>query len=335
MRKEGLEEMGNRQATSKEFGRLWLFDPEEGVTIVSPAGTGAGHWAGAPSVLYDPTSARFYLTYRVRKPQPIRGGECYIASSEDGVHFDVIWSLTKKQLGSPSMERFCLAKAPDSGWLLYPSYVDPADNRWRIDVIQAEDPAGFDVTKRRKVFTASDVEVEGVKDPWVIRLNGFYYMLISYARRMEDLSPEQQARMHATADIYNTGLTLSSWAMAVSLDGIKYEWLGDVFPPRPGAWDGYAARLGCVIATDYGWIGYYDGSASVEGNYEERTGLAQSFDLRHFQRLSFQGPLLVSPHGSGSLRYLDVVPLDEEILFYYEYCRPDGSHELRMNRLPR
>lgn len=327
--------MGNQQTTSREFGRSWLFDPEEGVTIIEPAGSGPGNWAGAPGVIYDPASERFYLSYRVRKPQPIRGGECYIASSTDGVHFDVIWSATKGDFGSPSVERFGIAKAPDGSWLLYPSYVDPGDNRWRIDVIQADDPASFDVSKRQKVFTASDVGVEGVKDAWVMRLNGFYYMLISYAARMETLSPEQQERMHATADIYNTGLTLSSSAMAVSQDGIKYEWLGDVFPPRAGAWDGYAARLGCVVATEYGWIGYYDGSASVEGNYEERTGLAQSFDLRHFQRLTFDGPALVSPHGSGCLRYIDAVPMKDEILLYYEYCRPDGSHELRMNRLPR
>lgn len=321
--------------TSKEFGRSWLFDPAEGVTIVSPAGTGPGHWAGAPSVVYDSESERFYLSYRVRKPQPIRGGETYIAASKDGVQFEVIWSALKSDFGSPSVERFCLIKTPDGGWLLYPSYVDPADNRWRIDVIRADDPSGFDVRRRQKVFTAPELGVEGVKDPWVMRLNGLYYMLISYAVRMDGLPPEQQARMHATADIYNTGLTLSSSAMAVSQDGIRYEWLGDVFSPRAGAWDAYAARLGCLIPADHGWIGYYDGGASVEGNYEERTGLVQSFDLRHFQRLSYDGPMLTSPQASLSLRYIDAVPLETEILIYYEYCRADGSHELRMNRLPR
>ena len=327
--------MRSSNMTSKEFGRSWLFDPAEGVTIIEPAGTGDGHWAGAPSVIHDPETARYYMTYRVRKPQPVRGGECYIAASEDGVHFETIWSATKEDFDSPSVERFCLAKAPDGSWLLYPSYVDHADNRWRIDVIQADDPSSFDVGRRQKVLTGPQVGVEGVKDPWVIKLNGFYYMLISYATQLDSLTPEERDRMHATADIYNTGLTLSSTAMAVSHDGLTYQWLGDVFPPRPDAWDAYAARIGCLIATEHGWIGFYDGGASVEGNYEERTGLVQSWDLRHFQRLSFDGPLLVSPHGTGSLRYIDAVPLDDEILLYYEYCRADGSHELRMNRLPR
>jgi hypothetical protein len=42
----------------------------------------------------------------------------------------------------------------------------------------------------------------------------------------------------------------------------------------------------------------------------------------------------VSPHATGSLRYLDALDLRERLL-YYEYARPDGSHELRLSRLPR
>ncbi len=38
--------------------------------------------------------------------------------------------------------------------------------------------------------------------------------------------------------------------------------------------------------------------------------------------------MIVSPHGSGSPGYVDAVVLDDEVLYYDEYCRPDGSHEL-------
>lgn len=48
----------------------------------------------------------------------------------------------------------------------------------------------------------------------------------------------------------------------------------------------------------------------------------------------WKGPILVSPHGSGSLRYMDAVPFEDRILYYYEYARPDGSHELRVNTAP-
>ena len=316
----------------KHHGSALLFDPEEGQTIVAPAGEGPGHWAGAPSALYDAVTSRFYLYYRVRKPRPARGGECYIAESEDGVTYRTIWTARKEEFGSASVERSSLTKALDGKWLLYPSYVDPADDRWRVDVIEADSPSGFDVSTRRPVLTAADTASQGVKDPWVMVVNGLYTMLCSYAISVP-VPPLERARMHATADIYNTGLTLSSTGMAVSGDGRAYQWLGDVLAPRPDCWDGYAARLGCLVPTAHGWAGYYDGSASVAENYEERTGLVQTWDLRTFYRLSDAGPLLVSPHGSGSLRYADAVTFDDAILFYYEYCRPDGSHELRLSRV--
>jgi hypothetical protein len=78
---------------------------------------------------------------------------------------------------------------------------------------------------------------------------------------------------------------------------------------------------------------FYDGSASVGENYEERTGLAITFDLMNYQHVTDSAPLLVSPHASGSLRYMDVVRLGEDIYYYYEYARPDGSHELRVNKV--
>lgn len=322
-------------AECKCYGAPPRFDPREGQTVVAPPGEGPGHWAGAPSVVYEAGASRFFLCYRLRKPRPVRGGECYIAESDDGVSFRTIWGAKKEEFDSPSVERFCLTRALDGKWLLYASYVDPADNRWCIDLIEADSPSGFDASGRRKLLRAGEVGVQGVKDPWVMIVNGLYYMLISYAVPLEVPSGEDRARMHATADIYNTGLTLSSTALAVSGDGREYEWLGDLFSPRAGAWDAYAARLGCLVPTASGWVGYYDGAASVEENYEERTGLVQSWDLRSFYRLSYGVPSLVSPHGSGSLRYVDAVVFDDEIRFYYECCRPDGSHELRMNRLER
>ncbi len=319
---------------AKHFGQCFLFDPAEGETIIPPEGEGPGHWAGAPSVLYDSDSARFYLYYRVRKPRPIRGGACYIAESADGLAFRTIWAARKEDFDSPSVERFALAKTPEGRWLLYPSYVDGETNRWRIDVIEAASPGEFDPARRQPVLLSEPLGLQGVKDPWVMRVNGLYTMLVSYATT-EPLSEADRERLHATGDIYNTGLTRSCTGLATSGDGKTYAWQGDILLPRPGAWDAYAARLGCLLPTGYGWLGYYDGSASVEENYEERTGLVQTFDFKTFYRLTAEGPCLVSPHGSGSLRYLDAVLFDDEVWFYYEYCRADGSHELRLSRVKR
>jgi hypothetical protein len=71
----------------------------------------------------------------------------------------------------------------------------------------------------------------------------------------------------------------------------------------------------------------------VEENYEEKTGAALTSDLRTFQRLSTEAPALTSPHASGSLRYMAAVCAGKTTYLYYEYARPDGSHELRMNKV--
>ncbi len=55
-----------------------------------------------------------------------------------------------------------------------------------------------------------------------------------------------------------------------------------------------------------------------------------SFDLTSWLRLTPDGPLYRSPHASGSMRYTDVVTTGPRPLLYYEYARPDGSHDLRV-----
>jgi hypothetical protein len=121
--------------------------------------------------------------------------------------------------------------------------------------------------------------------------------------------------------------------LATSRDGLRFEWQGELLGVGAG-WDRYQARLGCVLATGAGWVGFYDGAAGPEEDTEERLGLAVSADLRRWERVSTDGPWLVSPHATGSLRYLDAVAIDGEWWLYYEAARPDGSHELRLNRVP-
>src|SRR5215208_5260659 len=94
---------------NRDFGALPLFDPAGGTTVVAPPGSGPGWWAGAPGALW--TGAHYYLVYRLRRPQPERGGETRIAVSADGVQFDTIWTARKEDFDSPSIERSALARA--------------------------------------------------------------------------------------------------------------------------------------------------------------------------------------------------------------------------------
>lgn len=325
---------------SSRLGLRWLggaplFDPEQGSTVIASPGSGAGWWVGAPSAVFDPETGKYYLYYRVRKPRALgRGGECRIAAGSDGVHFDTVWSATKDALGTPSIERGCLLKCPDGRWRLYLSFVDPADNRWRIDVLEADAPDAFNPAQRRLVFTAADIDAEGVKDPVVYLLGGLYVMIASYAPSPKASAADTAAAMHATADVYNTGIVKSHTGLAFSNDGVNFRWEGDLLSPPESGWDQYCTRISSLVYAPPVWTALYDGSASVAENYEERTGIAVSLDLRRFERVTPAGPAITSPHASGCVRYVEALRLDDAVLYYYEYALPDGSHELRCSRVP-
>ncbi len=315
-----------------EWVTVSLFDPLDGMTVVEPPALGRGNWAGAPCVCLDENDT-FWLVYRLRKPHPHRGYLLCIARSADGVRFETVWEMTKEQWGTESMERCALVPLDESRWRLFVSFVDPADRRWRIDAMDASSPDRFNPTQRCKILTASEVGAEGVKDPMIYRLAGLWLMLVSFSPTPPQADEEIRQRLHATGDVFATGLSRSATGLAVSDDADRWEWQGEVFGNRPGAWDGYAGRICSIVYRPPVFLAFYDGSRSVDENYEEKTGLAISFDLRQWERVSRQRPILSSPYSTGSLRYMAVLPIDNEWWCYYEFCRPDGSHELRLNRI--
>jgi hypothetical protein len=316
---------------TRTYGYLCLFDPRAGQTVMEPLQAGAGWWAGASSAVWHDADRCFYMYYRLRRPRELgRGADCRVARSADGVHFEDIWRATKEDFGSESVEKASLVVTHDARFRLYLSHVGE-DRRWRISMMEAPHPSEFAPASVAPVIGPDDIGAEGVKDPCVIGVGTGWYMIASYAPK-PDATAARAAAMHATGDIYATGVTKSHTGLAVSEDGIKFHWVGDIFSPGNG-WDAYAARVGSVLYRPPLFVAFYDGSATVAENYEEKTGLAITWDLRHYVRLSHQGPALVSPHASGSLRYLDAVPAPDGIYCYYEYARADGSHELRLSKL--
>lgn len=317
-------------ALSRRFGdEAPLFEPLQGTVVRSPRGTGPGWWAGAPGVFHDDDTDRFYLTYRLREPRPVRGGITRLAVSEDGLQFEDIFECRKEQLGSSSIERCAILKGLDGVWRWYVSYVDPETSQWRIDVVETDDPAKIDLDRRQKVFVSADLEqIEGVKDPYLFIIGRLYYLIASIGLTV-DIDAEQREAKHATGDIFNTGLTISSTGLAVSANGVEFDWLGVTDAPR-GEWDKYCFRVNSLLYSPPGFTAFYDGSASVAENYEEKCGLAQSFDLLSYQRVSTTGPVLKVDYGSTSVRYVDCLQARGRTWFYYELVRPDGSHELRV-----
>ena len=319
----------------KWFGTIPLILPARGKVVREAPGSGKGYWAGACSAMYDHGAGKFYLYYRYRKPRGEgRGFECRIAESTDGVSFTDIWTANKNEFGTSSVERGSLIKTPEGTCLLYISYVDPEDNRWRIDVMEAGTPSEFIPGARMKVLTAPELGLEGVKDPYVVLIGRMYYMLISYAAVAQSGETASAGQLHGTQDAYNTGLIVSATGLATSSDGLDFRWHGTVMDVGEG-WDAYESRVTSVVYAPPVFNAFYDGAENVEGNYEERTGLAMSFDLRRFERITPKAPLLVSPHASGGLRYVDAVPMGGRIYYYYEMARPDGAHDLMVDVVER
>ena len=307
----------------------WLprpFDVLDTMLLRAPERPEPGYWVGSPSVLVDDDVT--WLTYRDRRPRGVaneRGWRSAVAVSRDGRTFADVWEVHKDELETPSMERFDLTRT-DDGYELFLSYVDPADGRWRIDAVTADKPESFDVATRRPVLNARSTGTEGVKDPVVMEIDGARHMYASYAALGMGLG----AAAHASADIYNTGKTHHPTGLATQ-DGPGFRWHGNVFEiGAPNSWDGYQARLGAVIPTKDGFIGFYDGSARHAENYEERVGLATSSDGRSWRRVSSRGPWLTGPGSTGSIRYVDVAVRDGAWWLYHEVTRPDGAHELRL-----
>jgi len=317
----------------KWLGVAPLFDPAKGITVIKPPARGEGYWCGAPSALFDDDSGKFYLYYRVRKPRPVRGGEVFIKESRDGKRFRTIWHATREDFDSPSIERSALVKCPDGRFRLYISYVDGKDARWRIDMMEAATPAEFDPAKRCKILTADDTDTEAVKDPAVYLIGGLYYMIVSIATRPKRVSRTLKKKMHATADVHTTGITKSETGLAVSADGINFEWKGKIFATSEKGWDSYCSRINSILYLPPVFTAFYDGIPDVSQNYEEKTGIAVTTDLCNFHRLTKDEPALKSPYG-GALRYIDVFVLENKIYYYYECATKDGSHELRLNIVP-
>ena len=137
-------------------------------------------------------------------------------------------------------------------------------------------------------------------------------------------------KSHATYDIYNTGECVSATGLATSRDLDHWEWQGVVLQPERHGWDKYCRRLNSFVKWEGRYHGFYDGSASHKENYEEKTGLASSADLRAWAVQTPDGPALTSPHTSHSLRYLDAQLVGDKVYLYYETARDDDAHELRV-----
>lgn len=297
------------------------FDPAEGQTIVEPTGRGYGYWAGGSKATFDPQSGKFYLFYRQRTPlERGRGGRCAVAESDDGVHFHDIWSATKEDFCANSIEVGCPVKDTSGEWRLYVSYEYAQGNYWRVDVLRGESLAHLEVQGRRTVMLPFDYGLSFIKDPVIYLREGSYWAYLA-------VSPPQRYR--AEDDDSRVLIGHDATMLLISEDGLRFPRGRYVFKPDGQGWDGVRARINSIVPVEGGYAAFYDGGAGAYDNYEEMCGLAFSRDMVHFERLTRDKPWVLSPY--GCIRYVYALPVEDKLYIYYEYTRPDLSHELRVN----
>lgn len=301
------------------------FDPSSGKTLIEPPGDGTGYWAGAPSACFAPHTGTYYLYYRLRSPRSIgRGGECRIARSDDGLNFEDAWSLTKDVLGTESIERGYLVPLDGGGFRLYLSFVCPKTRKWRIDVFEADTVEGLvhDGT-RATVLSPGDVDGEAVKDPFVCRVGSWFYMFVSFVPRIESANEDP----HDEGDVFRKGGISAQTGLAISRDGIRFEWLGSVVEPTE-PWNAHNARGTAILHRPPHFWMFWDGASSADQNYEECGALAWSRDLLTWKKVDIDGPRYRSPY--GCVRYVEALEGPDRTFYYYEWTREDGSHEMRV-----
>ena len=282
---------------------------DDGRTVISPPSPHPGAWAGAPCAL--PADGHIYLAYRLRRPiGQGRGYANVVARSRDGVSFRTVAAVGKDLFGAESLERPCLVVTDDGRWRLYVSCATPSTHHWRVDLLEAATPEGLAEATPRTVLPG-DADL-AVKDPVILQVNGTWHLWAS---------------CHPLTDVDHTDRMTTEYA--VSEDGVSWQWQGTALRGRPGTWDARGGRISAVLpgATT---LAFYDGRATAQENWEERTGVATGNGRFGFFEASGEEPALTSPHKPGGLRYLTVVDVPGGgRRYYYEGTRADGAHELR------
>jgi len=281
--------------------------------VVEPPGSGAGFWAGGPSVVHE--DGVFTLAYRLRRPvDQGRGYANVVARSTDGIRFDTVATVLADSFASASLERPALIRRPDGGWRLYVSCSTPGSKRWWVEAVDT--PPGADAAElaggsRTVVLPGSDLSA--FKDVVVTRDGAAWRMWA--CEHLLDRGENEADRMRS---VY-----------ATSDDGLAWPLQGTALGPTDGSWDRRGARITSAFQVDGTWIASYDGRACAAENWFERTGFALGAGPGEFRPVA--GPV---DRDGRTLRYVTVARTAAGLRIYFEAERADGANNLRTAFVP-
>lgn len=272
---------------------------------------GEQRWAGAPTALLDGPAT--LLVHRVRDGD---GDRVVVGRSEDGESFSPLACVPSAGLGVAMVERAALVPLPRTGggrtWRLYVSCAEPGTTSWWIGLLESPTLEGLPAAPLRRLDLRDPAgPADAVKDPIVRRRStgaGGWEMWVCVHPLHVPGAEDRMSTAYATSD-----------------DGVAWRWHGTVLAGRPGRWDARGARVTSVLPDGRAC---YDGRATAEENWFERTGLADPAT----ESVPTAAPALVAADAGpvADVRYLDVLPLPQGgHRLYYEAGRPDGAHELR------
>jgi hypothetical protein len=267
------------------------------VAVAAPR-PGPQQWAGAPSAVREPDGS-FVLSYRRRDGAGVDA--LVFARSVDGVHFETTAELFPASAGAAMTERASLHRLEDGHWRMYASFATPDSLHWWVGQADAASAEALAVAPIMPVFVGN-LATMGFKDPVVLATSGRWLAYLC-GHPLDVAGAEDRMITH----------------LAGSTDGRAWSKPRPVLAGRPDAWDARGARVTAALP---GGSFAYDGRASAEENWFEKTGVATAAADGTLEALDVEPAPLT--------RYLDLVALpDGSHRVYYETTLPDESHELR------
>ena len=342
-----------------------LVNQERAQVIVPANQTSEGFWFGGGNLVRDDEGVlwlsgryRNYGDSRTGVEVGTRGLECAIFRSTDGGEtFDKAQCWTKDDLSRDnarvlSIEGTAIHKLPDGSWELfvstekdvaYPqgfeSYQKPGTGVWSIDRLTGPTLDLLDAKALSSVISTDQPEYLHVKDP-VVFDDGEVTNLMFCSHPISWASSNTGL---ATRQLANGEFDVQTWQLV----------------PRGNIWDVAVTRvtnrltvpkLGVFEDAPALAVLFYDGAESMRQLDENPRALqrprgysceelggamwAPAENLQAAERLSRTVPLFVSPHGTGSSRYVSTLVTADGIYATWQQSQSDASQPLVINYVP-